>query len=171
VTWLALAILLAWTRAVAEPAVTLRGTLVDRATRRPAAGAVIEVGNELVASNDDGTFAVSLAPGDYTLVVTAPWLVAKRQPITLGRDEVLTIEVDPAEVPAGERIEVTDLDPTAPGETTLSARLARAVPGGATPPRSSSRCRGSRAPRRGRRRSSCGAPRRATPGCSSTVCP
>jgi TonB-dependent receptor-like protein/carboxypeptidase family protein len=127
---LALAILCASGLAAAEPAVTLRGTLVDRATRQPVAGAVISIGNELVASNDDGTFAVTLAPGDYTLVVTAAWLVTRRAPITLAHDATLTLEVDAAEVPAGERIEITDLAPTAPGETRVSAKVARAVPGG-----------------------------------------
>jgi TonB dependent receptor/Carboxypeptidase regulatory-like domain len=128
--WLAVAILCASGLAAAEPAVTLRGTLVDRATRQPVAGAVIAIGNELVASNDDGTFAVTLAPGAYTLVVTAAWLVTRQQPITLAHDAALTVEVDAAEVAAGERIEITDIAPTAPGETKVSARVARAVPGG-----------------------------------------
>jgi TonB dependent receptor/Carboxypeptidase regulatory-like domain/TonB-dependent Receptor Plug Domain len=129
-SWLALAIVLACARAAADPAVTLRGTLVDRATHQPVAGAVIEIGTELAASSDDGTFTITLPPGDYTLSVTAPWLVPRRQPVALARDTALTVEVDPAEAPAGERIEVTDIAPTAPGETKVTARLARAVPGG-----------------------------------------
>ena len=130
VTWLALVIMFVCELASAEPAVTLRGSLIDRATRQPVAGAVITIGSELIATNDDGTFAVTLAPGAYTLVVTAPWLVTLRQPITLARDTALILEVDAAEAPSGEQIEITDIAPTAPGETKVSAKLARAVPGG-----------------------------------------
>jgi len=126
---LGLAILFTCGLAAADPTVTLRGTLVDRATRQPVAGAVIELGGELAASSDDGTFVITLAPGDYTLVVTAPWLVTRREPITLAHDTALTFEVD-ANTPPGEQIEITDIAPTAPGETTVSAKLARAVPGG-----------------------------------------
>src|SRR5262249_19296493 len=127
---IALAIVLACGVAVAQPLATLRGTLIDRATRRPVAGAVIELGRELVASSEDGTFAIALPAGTYTLVVTAPWLITRRQPVTLAGDATLVVEVDAAEAPTGEQIEVTDLAPTAPGETRVSARLARAVPGG-----------------------------------------
>jgi hypothetical protein len=129
-TSLALTILFAWGVAAAEPTATLHGTLVDRATRQPITGAVIAVGNELVASSDDGTFVVTLAPGSYTLEITAPWLVPSRPSVTLAGDATLVFEVDAAETPTGEQIEITDLAPTAPGEARVSAQLARAVPGG-----------------------------------------
>ena len=109
---LGLAILFACGLAAADPTVTLRGTLVDRATRQPVAGAVIELGGELAASNDDGTFVITLAPGDYTLVVTAPWLVTRREPITLTHDTALTFQVDAAATPPGEQI-LRSLIPTA----------------------------------------------------------
>jgi hypothetical protein len=116
--------------AAAEPVVELRGTVIDRVSRQPVGGAVIEIGGELVASGDDGGFTVALAPGAYTLIVTAPWLVSVRRAVHVGSDRELTIEVDLAAVPAGEQIEVIDVAPTAPGETRVSARLARALPGG-----------------------------------------
>ena len=134
--WLALAIAVVCGvgalsgRAVAEPAITVRGTLIDRASRQPVAGAVIELAGELVASGDDGGFRFVVAPGTYTLIVTAPWLATARVPLVVAHELALTVEVDAAEVPTGERIEVTDIAPTAPGETRVSAKLARAVPGG-----------------------------------------
>ena len=74
--------------AQADTTVALRGTLVDRATRAPIAGAVIAIGNELVASGEDGSFVIALAPGAYTLTVTAPWLAPHQQAIQLARDAV-----------------------------------------------------------------------------------
>ncbi|HEX4422971.1 MAG TPA: TonB-dependent receptor [Kofleriaceae bacterium] len=127
----AIAIAILWCGAArADGPATLHGTLVDRATHQPVGGAVVEVGSELVASDDDGTFAVSLAPGSYTIVVTAPFLVTLRQPVTLTGDVRLTIEVDAAEASTGEQIEIIDIAPTAPGETKVTAKLARSVPGG-----------------------------------------
>jgi hypothetical protein len=130
VKWLAVAVLVACRIAHADPPATLRGTVVERATHQPVAGAVIAIAGELVASADDGTFQVALPPGAYTLTVTAPWLVTLRQPIALSGDATVTLEVDPADAPSGERIEVIEIAPTAPGETRVSAKLARAVPGG-----------------------------------------
>ncbi|HEY0192102.1 MAG TPA: hypothetical protein VGC42_13370, partial [Kofleriaceae bacterium] len=123
-----LLVLLAWPGlALAD---TLHGTLVDATSKQPVGGAVVEVGSELLASNDDGTFEVHLPAGAYTIVITAPFLVTRRQPLALAGDVSLTIEVEPAATPAGEQIEITDIAPTAPGETRISAKLAREVPGG-----------------------------------------
>jgi hypothetical protein len=124
------AILAAATAAEAQPAVAVHGTIVDRTSRAPVAGAVITIGGELAASADDGTFAIALPPGRYTLEVTAPWLVTKRQPLVLARETELVVEVEPAEQAGGERIEIIDIAPTAPGETKIDARTARSVPGG-----------------------------------------
>lgn len=116
--------------AYAQPAATLRGKVIDHATQQPVAGAVITVGGELVASGDDGTFTVALAPGSYTLEVTAEWLVTKRQPVTLRGDMDVVIEVEPAQEVKGEQIEIIDIAPTQIGQTKIEAKLARAVPGG-----------------------------------------
>jgi len=125
VKWLALAILLGCRVAHAQGATSLHGTVIDRVTRAPVAGAVIEVGGTLAASASDGTFAIALAAGAYTLVVSAPWLVTSRRPVTLAGDVTLTLEVD-----AGETVEVVDVAPTALGAARVSPGLARAVPGG-----------------------------------------
>ena len=118
------------TTARAQATARVHGKVLDRATHAPVAGAVIAIGNELAASDDDGTFTIALPRGRYTIEVTAPFLVTKRQPLALTADAEVVIEVDAAEEATGERIEVVDIAPTAPGETKVDAKLARAVPGG-----------------------------------------
>ncbi len=113
--------------ASAAAADTLHGTIVDAASKAPVAGAIITVGSELVASDDAGAFVVELRAGKYTLEIAAPWLVTKRVPIALRGDQTLVIEVEPSR---GETIDVVDVAPTAPGQTKIDAKLARAVPGG-----------------------------------------
>lgn len=128
--WPVACVLLVCGVAAAQPAVTLRGTLVDHTSRAPIAGAVVELGGELAASADDGSFTLTAAPGRYTLTVSAPWLVTRSQAIALTADTTLVVDVVTAAAPGGETIKVTSLAPTAPGETRVSARVARAVPGG-----------------------------------------
>ncbi len=109
---------------------TLHGRVVDRTTKQPVAGAVITIGGELAATDDDGAFTISIAPGRYTLEVTAQWLVTKREPIAVRADMDVVIEVEPADKVGGETIEVVDIAPTQVGQTKIDAKLARAVPGG-----------------------------------------
>jgi len=117
--------------AQAQALPTLRGRVIDRATQEPVGGAVITVGNELLATDDDGRFTVAMPRGRYTIDVSAPWLKTVKLPVVLGGDDLdLVIEVDPADETGGERIEIIDIAPTAPGETKIDAKLARAVPGG-----------------------------------------
>lgn len=127
---LAAAIVLTASVASAQSVATLHGRIVDRATKEPVAGAIITVGSEVAASDDDGTFVIALAPGRYTIEVTAEWLVTKREPVVLRGDTEVVIEVDQAEQIGGETIEVVDIAPTQIGQTKVEAKLARAVPGG-----------------------------------------
>lgn len=114
----------------AQPTVTIRGRVIERATREPVAGAVITIGSELAATDDAGTFVIAVAAGKYTLEVSAEWLVTKTQQLAVGGDVEITVEVDLAEMLGGETIEVVDIAPTQIGETRVDARLARTVPGG-----------------------------------------
>lgn len=115
----------------ADPALAIHGTIVDRATRAPVAGAIVTIGSELAASGDDGTFAIAVPPGRYVVEVTAPWLEPTRRAIVLGaRPLELVIEVVPATHVGGEIVDVVDLAPTAPGTIAVDAKLARTLPGG-----------------------------------------
>ena len=88
------------------PRCTARSSIARRASR--SRGAMITVGSELAASDDDGTFTVVVPPGRYTLEVTAAWLVMKREPLVVRGDAELMIEVEPAATVGGEQIEVVD---------------------------------------------------------------
>lgn len=113
-------------QAIAE----VRGVVIDRATWQPVAGAIVTLGGELYATDDAGAFTIAVRPGTYTLVISAPFLVTLEQRVTIAGDAELRFEVDAATDAGGERIEIVDIAPTAPGETRVDAKLARAVPGG-----------------------------------------
>lgn len=105
----------------------LHGIVIDHVTKRPVAGAVIRVADELVASADDGTFDVVVRDGAYDVEVTAEWLEPAHQRVELhGAPVAITIEVTEHD----ETIEVTDLAPSAIGEVTVDPKFARSVPGG-----------------------------------------
>ncbi len=114
----------------AQAIATVSGRVIDRVTREPVAGAVVAIGNELAATDDTGAFTIALPRGRYTIDVSAPFLKEAKQPLVLAGDIAVVIEVDPADETGGERIEIIDIAPTAPGETKIDAKSARAVPGG-----------------------------------------
>ena len=109
---------------------TLRGTVIDRATQKPVGGAVIQAGSELAASADDGSFELDLRDGAYVVTVTADWLEPAQRRVVVRGDVTIAIDVIAKAAPAGETIEIHDLAPSASGEITIDAKLARAVPGG-----------------------------------------
>ncbi|MGE3456572.1 MAG: carboxypeptidase regulatory-like domain-containing protein [Kofleriaceae bacterium] len=124
-------VLLAATQpAQAQPAATVRGRVIDRQSQQPVEGAIVMAGSELAATDERGEFVLPLAPGRYTLEISADWLTTKRQPLVVTRDLKLTIEVEPAAETSGEVVTVVDIAPSAPGETRIDAKTARAVPGG-----------------------------------------
>ena len=131
IRWWPAAVIALASVAEAQPAmVTVRGKVIDRATKEPVAGAVITIGSELAASGDDGVFVVAVPPGSYTVEVNAPFLVTARVPVDATGDRELVLEVDAATEVGGERIDIVDIAPTAPGEIKVDAKLARSVPGG-----------------------------------------
>jgi len=109
---------------------SVRGKIVDARTKAPVAGAVITAGSELAASDDDGVFMLDLPLGPLTLMIDAPWLVTKRQVITVKPGLEVVIEVETSDEIKGETVIVEGIAPTAPGETRIDARTARIVPGG-----------------------------------------
>jgi hypothetical protein len=116
----------------ADAPAQLHIVIVDRETRAPVAGAMVSVASELAASNDDGTLTLSLSAGRHVVDVTADWLKPAKATVVLaaGITTDVTIEVDPAEAPTGEQIQIVDIAPGAVGETKVDAKFARAVPGG-----------------------------------------
>ncbi|NVB78614.1 MAG: TonB-dependent receptor [Kofleriaceae bacterium] len=132
----AAAVVLAASAAHAQSVATVRGKIVDRATHEPVAGALITIyrdprlGGELAAREDDGTFALQVPPGRYTLEVSAEWLVPAKRALVVSGDTDVEIEVEQAEKVGGETIEVIDVAPTQIGQTKVDAKLARTVPGG-----------------------------------------
>lgn len=127
---LAAVVLLAASVAHARPSATLRGVVVDAETKAPIEGAVVMIGNELLATDEQGRFEIALPPGRVTIEVTAPFLETKRQVVEVKAHVELVIEVQATTDVGGERIEITDIAPTAPGETRVDAKVARSVPGG-----------------------------------------
>ena len=129
---IAAAVVFVCAAAATARAETVHGVVVDRATRAPVAGAIITAGSEYAASDDDGTFALELAPGRYTLAVTADFLEPASRTIVVRVRQALelVVEVEPAAQTKGETIEITDVAPTAPGESHVDAKLARTLPGG-----------------------------------------
>lgn len=110
----------------------LRGVVIDKDSRQPVVGAIIMVGPELAASDEEGSFTVAVAPGVYTVRVAADWIVTAERTVTIrsGVATSLTVEVALNPAASGETIEVIDVAPTAPGESRVDAKLARSLPGG-----------------------------------------
>ena len=113
----------------------VRGVVIDRATKEPVAGAIVSIrgahlAGELLATDDSGAFEITLPRGTYTIEISAPFLVTTERRVVVTADAELRIEVDAAGDASGERIEIVDIAPTAPGETRVDAKLARSVPGG-----------------------------------------
>lgn len=126
---LTLTLVLSWaSTAFADTAI--HGRVVDRTTRQPVGGAVVQLAGELAATSDDGTFDLVVRDGTYTLDISADWLVpAKRRVVANGTALVLAIEVTPRDH-AGEQIAITGIAPSAVGEITVDTTFPRSVPGG-----------------------------------------
>ena len=122
-------VVLALTAATAS-AGTIRGTVIDRATKQPVGGAVIQAASELAASSDDGSFELDLPDGTYVVTVTADWLEPAQRRVVVRGEVTIVLEVAAKGSPTGETIEIHDIAPSASGEITVDAKLARAVPGG-----------------------------------------
>ena len=119
-------LLLAAGAAHADP---LHGTVVDRTTQQPVAGAIVQVGNELVATDDNGNFDVDVPRGRYDVAVTADFIQPATQSVSVAGVTTVAIAVEP-KLGGGETIEVEGIAPGAVGDITVSAKDARAVPGG-----------------------------------------
>ena len=113
----------------------IHGIVIERATGHPVGGATVQLTGQLTgqlaATNDDGTFDLTVHDGTYTLAVIADGVSrAQRRVIANGTALVLTLEVTSPATTTGETIEVSDIAPSALGEVTVDATFARSLPGG-----------------------------------------
>src|SRR5262245_59555463 len=82
----------------------VHGTVIDRTTRAPVAGVVVATETAIEGTADDGTFTLTLPPGNHTISLDGP-IARITVDVTLARGETkeLLLETDPS----GEEIEVT----------------------------------------------------------------
>jgi hypothetical protein len=116
--------------AAAQPTATVHGSIVDKDTHAPVGGVVVTAADQLAASDDNGAFELTLPPGQVTIELTADFIVPTRQTVVLGPGETRQLTFEVAARQGGETITVESVAPTAPGEITVDAQTARAVPGG-----------------------------------------
>lgn len=117
--------------AAAQPArATLSGTVHD-ATGAPVGGVTIVAGSEFAATEDDGTFTLTLAPGAYDVQLSAPWLETEVVHVRLAAGETKVVTYVVRDLPGmkGEVIEVEGAEPVQPGKQRMDAAQARQVPG------------------------------------------
>ena len=122
-----------------EPVVAtgiVTGRLVDGGTQEGLPAAAIQVvGGPSLAAELDGTYALRLAPGTYTIVFSTPEYVAQRRTVTVAADQALALDVTLAPVPrtgAAETIEVhgaidTRKDSAVLAERRVSATVSDAI--------------------------------------------
>jgi outer membrane receptor protein involved in Fe transport len=76
----------------------VKGTIIDPDTKEGAAGATIEVkGSETktIFSEPDGSYSLSLAPGTYTLVFSAPGGEPQTRSVTIVADNTTVLDIIP----------------------------------------------------------------------------
>jgi hypothetical protein len=128
---IAVAAVLGYARvASAQPTATVHGTIVDKDTHAAIAGVVITAGDQIAASDDTGAFELVLPPGQVTIEATADFIVPARQTVVLAAGETKVVAFAVAARQGGETITVESVAPTAPGEISVDAQTARAIPGG-----------------------------------------
>ncbi|PCR90931.1 carboxypeptidase regulatory-like domain-containing protein [Natrinema ejinorense] len=76
-----------------EPAVgTVEGTVTD-ADSEPVANATVTVGDEQTTTADDGSYALELEPGEYTLEITADGYEDASENVSVEADSTATVDV------------------------------------------------------------------------------
>ncbi|HMG24077.1 MAG TPA: TonB-dependent receptor, partial [Kofleriaceae bacterium] len=117
--------------ATAEPVGTVRGRLVDGNTQEGLPAATIQViGGPLAVAEIDGTYALSLPAGTYTVVFSTPEYVGQRRAITVAASQAIALDVTLAPVPRtgkAETIEVQGALDTRRDSAVLAERRASAT--------------------------------------------
>lgn len=109
----------------------VKGSVLDGGTELGLAVATIQVlGGQSIATEIDGTYTLSLAPGTYTIVFSTPEYVEQRRVITIAESQALALDVVLAPVPktgAAETIEVYSAIDTRTDSAVLAARRVSAT--------------------------------------------
>lgn len=116
------------------PAATakLAGSLIDNNTKEPLPAATIRVlgvpgGDLTLVAELDGTYAIPLPPGTYTVIFSTPEYVEQRQTITVADQQAieLSVNLDPVPTQTGEEtIEIVDRIDTRKESAVLAVRRA-----------------------------------------------
>lgn len=117
------------------PMGTLKGRVIDTASKEglPAATLVIKggpTGDQTIATELDGTFTLSLAPGTYVIELSTPEYVEEKRTVVVTADQVIALDVGLAMVAqkgAEETIEVYDTIDTRKASAVLAERRAAAT--------------------------------------------
>src|SRR5687768_11501563 len=94
--------------------VSITGTVIDNTTKVGLPAATIQVtggaNDQTIASELDGSFTLTLAPGTYTIVVSTAEYLEQSRRITVAEDQApeLHVALDPVPATASETIEIVD---------------------------------------------------------------
>ncbi len=92
-TLFAIVIWLAATGTVRAQEVAVEGVLVDGTTGAPIANGAVRAGGQLVKTDEEGRFTLSLPPGDWSLEVTYSGYLDTSFPIDVGEDGLRGLEL------------------------------------------------------------------------------
>ncbi|MBS1121002.1 MAG: TonB-dependent receptor plug, partial [Deltaproteobacteria bacterium] len=117
----------------AQPAGLVKGKVIDRRTKEGLPAATIQIhgpsGDQTIATELDGTYAFTLAPGAYTITYSTPEYLEQKRTITVAPAQQLQLNLDLDPVPAAtsETIEVVDKIDTRKESAVLAVRRAAAT--------------------------------------------
>ncbi|MCX5745308.1 MAG: TonB-dependent receptor [Proteobacteria bacterium] len=115
------------------PTGTLTGAITDASTQLGLPAATIQItgaGTQALATELDGTFTITLAPGRYTVVIATPTYLTQTRTVTIVADRpaTLTVALSPEVHEAtGETVEVYSTIDTTKASAVLAERRAAAT--------------------------------------------
>ncbi|MBL9015007.1 MAG: TonB-dependent receptor [Myxococcales bacterium] len=116
------------------PQGTVSGKLIDNSTKEGLPAATIQIkgpgGDQTLATELDGTFTLSLAPGSYTITWTTPDYIEVTRTVVVTLDKPLVVNLGLDMIPskaAEETIEVFDTIDTRKSSAVLAERRAAAT--------------------------------------------
>ena len=114
----------------ARPAGTIRGSIIDNNTKVGLPAATIQIkgpaGDQTLASELDGTFTFTLAPGTYKITFSTPEYLDQVKTVTITASQQLELDgnLDPVPATSTETIEVVDKIDTRKESAVLAVRRA-----------------------------------------------